>query len=274
MRQLICLAVLVIVAPALLKTCAVYAQYWSGCSSDLDGIRRAARDASDEADTAESAEWDFEQARDDLQNCVNFPDVYDLLEDGCQSKRWDYESAQSEYESAVSGLEYELSSLARKIRAAENSCDYGLGRRPYMPITETPPAQKNEALTASDLADSIAWIAPSLVEGLPLTLRPDVLGTERLAVLAELVGCSASEIQELLWGKTAVPKGDPLWNATWYYIRFTQSDSPKSILLYANEGGTVIFRSHDAYFGEKGHLFRFQSGHPSERSDAGWFRMG
>ena len=29
-----------------------------------------------------------------------------------------------------------------------------------------------------------------------------------------------------------------------------------------------------AYFGEKGHLFRFQSGHPSERSDAGWFRMG
>ena len=31
---------------------------------------------------------------------------------------------------------------------------------------------------------------------------------------------------------------------------------------------------HHAYFGEKGHLFRFQSGHPSERSDAGWFRMG
>ena len=30
----------------------------------------------------------------------------------------------------------------------------------------------------------------------------------------------------------------------------------------------------NAYFGEKGHLFRFQSGHPSERSDAGWFRMG
>ena len=29
-----------------------------------------------------------------------------------------------------------------------------------------------------------------------------------------------------------------------------------------------------AYFGESGHLFRFQSGHPSERSDAGWVRMG
>ena len=25
--------------------------------------------------------------------------------------------------------------------------------------------------------------------------------------------------------------------------------------------------SATAYFGEKGHLFRFQSGHPSERSD-------
>ena len=29
-----------------------------------------------------------------------------------------------------------------------------------------------------------------------------------------------------------------------------------------------------AYFGERSHLFRFQSGHPSERSDAGCFRMG
>ena len=29
-----------------------------------------------------------------------------------------------------------------------------------------------------------------------------------------------------------------------------------------------------AYFGENGHLFRRQSGHLSERSDAGWVRMG
>jgi hypothetical protein len=34
------------------------------------------------------------------------------------------------------------------------------------------------------------------------------------------------------------------------------------------------FADEYAYFGESGHLFRFQSGHPSERSDAGLVRMG
>ena len=39
---------------------------------------------------------------------------------------------------------------------------------------------------------------------------------------------------------------------------------------------TVSFENQEtsAYFGERSHLFRFQSGHPSERSDAGCFRMG
>ena len=52
-------------------------------------------------------------------------------------------------------------------------------------------------------------------------------------------------------------------------------------VLYVLTDGFPIFQPETAlrfsviaYFGEKGHLFRFQSGHPSERSDAGWFRMG
>ena len=47
-----------------------------------------------------------------------------------------------------------------------------------------------------------------------------------------------------------------------------------SRLLQA-EGHEVVRPPRDfAYFGESGHLFRFQSGHPWERSDAGLVRMG
>ena len=61
------------------------------------------------------------------------------------------------------------------------------------------------------------------------------------------------------------------------YIDYTYTDLIRQRVFqiacgYEDANDSDDLRS--AYFGEKGHLFRFQSGHPSERSDAGWFRMG
>jgi len=101
---------------------------WSSCADDLDRLRRASRDASEAAERAESAKQEFEDKRDELQNCINYPDIYDLMQDQCQSLRWDYESAKSDYESALSDLESELSTVESRIRSVESSCGVSFSR--------------------------------------------------------------------------------------------------------------------------------------------------
>ena len=101
---------------------------WSSCADDLDRLRRASRDASEAAERTESAKQEFEDKREELQNCVNYPDIYDLMRDQCQSVRWDYESAKSEYESALSDLESELSTVEHRIRSVEWSCGVSFSR--------------------------------------------------------------------------------------------------------------------------------------------------
>lgn len=74
---------------------------WSSC---------AARDASDAAQQVESE-------KDELENCLNDPDTYDLMGDRCQSYRWDYNSARG-------NLESELNTVESRIRSVQWSCDF------------------------------------------------------------------------------------------------------------------------------------------------------
>ena len=101
---------------------------WSSCADDLDRLRRASRDASDAAESAESSKQEFEDKKEELQNCINYPDIYDLMQDQCQSLRWDYESAKSDYESALSDLESELSTVESRVRSVEWSCGVSFSR--------------------------------------------------------------------------------------------------------------------------------------------------
>lgn len=87
-----------------------YATDWNSCADDLDRLRRATRDASDAAQQVESE-------KDELENCLHYPDIYDLMEDGCQSSRWDYNSARS-------NLESELNTVESRIRSVQWSCDF------------------------------------------------------------------------------------------------------------------------------------------------------
>lgn len=85
---------------------------WDSCADDLDRLRRASRDASDVAN-------DVKSKTDDFENCRRFPDVYDLLRDRCQSKRWDYQSA-------MQSLKSELDTVDSRIRSVRLSCGYNL----------------------------------------------------------------------------------------------------------------------------------------------------
>ena len=101
---------------------------WSSCADDLDRLRRASRDASEAAERAESAKQEFEDKKEELQNCINYPDIYDLMQDQCQSLRWDYDSSKSDYESALYDLESELSTVESRIRSVEWSCGISFSR--------------------------------------------------------------------------------------------------------------------------------------------------
>jgi len=81
---------------------------WSTCASDLDDVRRAARDASDIANEVESA-------KSALENCRNYREGYDYRYDQCRSKL-------SSYNSEIDRLNSELDTLNRRIRSASSSC--------------------------------------------------------------------------------------------------------------------------------------------------------
>ena len=104
------------------------AQDWSSCASDLDDLRRRADDASTAAQDADQKQRRFKSAEDDVRQCRQFPQIYDLLRDGCQSKRYDLDSARSSYRSSLDSLKNSLDDVDSKIRSSASSCGFDLGR--------------------------------------------------------------------------------------------------------------------------------------------------
>src|SRR5437667_8049320 len=80
------------------------------CHDDLDRLRRAASDASDAAEDADSKRKDFE-------DCKRDPDIYDLMRDGCHGR-------QSDYQSALSDLESKMDDLDSRLQSVQSSCGY------------------------------------------------------------------------------------------------------------------------------------------------------
>ena len=111
----------------LLLATTVLAADWNGCHDDLDALRRRASDASDAAEQILQAADELDTKRRDLQDCKAFPDIHDLLKDGCQSQRSEYESARSEYQSAKDALESDLDDVDSAVRSASGSCSYSFG---------------------------------------------------------------------------------------------------------------------------------------------------
>ena len=90
---------------------------WDSCHDELDRTRRAASDASDAAEEAQSK-------LSDLENCRRDPDTYDLMGDGCRSRRSTYESAVGDYESVVGDFESKMEDLDSRLDSTQSECEY------------------------------------------------------------------------------------------------------------------------------------------------------
>lgn len=100
MRAVVCL-----LASLMMFSVSLVGVTWEDCASELDRLRRAARDAS-------SAAEDAATAREEYVSCQQNRDP----NDDCDSQR-------SSYESAVSMAESELDTIARRIRSVVASCE-------------------------------------------------------------------------------------------------------------------------------------------------------
>ena len=120
---------ILILLSLLLLSSSGFAADWDYCASKLKQLKSESGDAADNAETANSAKDEFESAKDELEDCLTYPDMYDLYGDNCQTQRWDYDSALSdyetdlrEYESALSTLKYSLSSIGFSIDSVNSAC--------------------------------------------------------------------------------------------------------------------------------------------------------
>lgn len=115
MRSPQVLLMLVILSSLSAASSAPLVRDWSDCEYDLDRVNRSARDASYAASDANSK-------ADELENCLNDPDTYDLLGDGCRSYR-------SDYESSLDQLQSELDTLNSRLVSVQYSCSYEFSLR-------------------------------------------------------------------------------------------------------------------------------------------------
>ena len=70
----------------------------------------------------------FKSAEDALRQCVQMPQMFDLMRDGCRIKRREYEFARSDYRSKLEDLKSGLDNVDSKIRNARSSCGFDFSR--------------------------------------------------------------------------------------------------------------------------------------------------
>lgn len=133
----------ILLAAAITLVCSnLHAQDWSSCASDLDDLRRRADDASTVANETDQRQKRFKSAEDDFRQCRQYPQIYDLMRDRCQSKAYDLDFARSAYRSNLQSLRGSLDDVDSKIRSAASSCGFDLGRI-FGPPPAIPPGVRN-----------------------------------------------------------------------------------------------------------------------------------
>ena len=118
-----------IVVLGLMCSLTLAAQDWDSCASELDDLRSRARDGEDQAREVADAKDEVDSKREELQSCLSFPDIFDWLQDGCQSHRSDLDTALDDLESEISNLHYELGRVSRTINSIESYCGLEIVRR-------------------------------------------------------------------------------------------------------------------------------------------------
>jgi hypothetical protein len=99
------------------------AENWSSCESDLSRVSRQARNAESEASDMQNLEYELDRKKSDYEDCLMFPDTFDLMDDGCENYRYDYNRKVNEYNNGLSEIQGEMETLIRRANTAISSCN-------------------------------------------------------------------------------------------------------------------------------------------------------
>jgi hypothetical protein len=130
--------VYVVAMSCILGSGTVLALDWSTCASDLDRLRRAANDASSAASDVDSNQRRFNSAKENLERCLRYPQIYDLMRDQCQSKRFESETALADLRTRISTLRNWMSELDSRARSVSSSCGSDISVESAPPISLPP----------------------------------------------------------------------------------------------------------------------------------------
>lgn len=87
-----------------------FSQDWSSCEYDLSRLERT-------ADYARDIAMELESLKSDYEDCIQYPDIYDFMNDNCESNGADYNYKLSE-------LDNEMNELMRRVKGSISSCGY------------------------------------------------------------------------------------------------------------------------------------------------------
>ena len=116
-----------IVVVLLLSICdswSTYAADWTNCDIELGRLSRHARDAELSASNLAQLESALTMEKDNLQQCLNYPEMYDLLEDGCSNKRSSVNLKVAEYNNALQTLDLDIQPMLARLKSILLYCGY------------------------------------------------------------------------------------------------------------------------------------------------------
>ena len=154
----------------------VHAKDWLECAHHLQQVQGTANTMQDWVQTLASRE-------EGVQNCVKYPEIYDVSRDGCTSLRGEHETALQAYKNA-------LDELNNRLRAMQNACgfEFSVGSAP-----RAASSQGEERLTTIRQAQQrlqAAGFNPGLADGQlgPRTVKAlrDYQAKRKLTVTGQL----------------------------------------------------------------------------------------
>ncbi len=86
-------------------------------STDWDRCHRELKNTEESTSDASRAAADVSSKLEDYESCRNDPATYDLMHDGCHSRR-------SDFESAIGDMQSKMENLDNQLLTVQSSCDY------------------------------------------------------------------------------------------------------------------------------------------------------
>ena len=109
---------------AFLSPLIVYAENWPSCQMGFSSISMDSQDASMTARKIHSINQDIERLKTKLNNCQFFPDIYDLMKDGCAFDRQRYNREIDRYNREADNLNMQVSNLTMSLKSTLLFCGF------------------------------------------------------------------------------------------------------------------------------------------------------